>query len=313
MVESGAVIAPSRQIKWHPTGRVVPEHAEKAEDVLPFFSAGEAGRRLRGPARLTINHPVELRVSQDDLHVFACFSERNGLDEFGSLFVVALGLPRRDTVFARIVRSGGRFERSELLHQVGDVHHPKFDVVVGIEELVLYVADFDLPGEKPAGLGEHLHEANSILVRDGVRLESGFLADQASRKHRIEIVLGGLASKCCFVRQRKKLFPGFDGYVAEFASVHVRNSSARVGHACAKVPLIKSRLRGFKEKTWGRAGEVSVLQLLFGRRIKSNGAKRLSALPALFGSNGNRLVKGTQRRRGRNFLQELRWILFARS
>src|SRR5215472_4075403 len=153
MVESGAVIAPSQSSKWRPTRRVVSGHAKKKTKTRFPFSAGEAGRRLRGLAGLTINHPVELGVSQDDLHVFAGFGERDGFNEFGNLFVVTLGLPGRDTVFACIVRSSGRFERSKLLDQVGDIHHAEFDVVVGIEELVLYVVDFDLPGEKLAGFG----------------------------------------------------------------------------------------------------------------------------------------------------------------
>src|SRR5207248_9977507 len=82
---------------------------------------------------LTINHPVEFGVSQDELHVFAGFRERNGLDEFGNLFVVALGFPGSDAVLARIVCSSGRFGGSELLDEVGDIHHAELDIVVGIE------------------------------------------------------------------------------------------------------------------------------------------------------------------------------------
>src|SRR5207245_11394894 len=107
-----------------------------------------------------------------------------------------------------------------------------------------------------------------------------------------------------FVGQRKKHFPGFDGDITEFAGVHVRNSSARVSHACAEVSLIKGRLRGFQEKTWGRAAKVSVLQLLFRRRIKGNRPKRLGTLPALLGSNGNGLV---ERKIGRASCREGGW------
>src|SRR5438132_4924786 len=53
-------------------------------------SARVATSNLRRHARLTINRPVDFRVAQDDLHVFAGFRERNGLDEFRNLFVAAL-------------------------------------------------------------------------------------------------------------------------------------------------------------------------------------------------------------------------------
>src|SRR5215469_12167546 len=145
-------------MKWRPTGRVFQGTEKKGNTCFPFSASVAVGlRRLAG---LTINHPVELSVSQDDLHVFAGFRKRNGLDEFGNLFVVALSFPGGDTVLAGIVRGSSRFGRSELLDQAGDIHHAELDIVVGIEELVLYVADFDLLGEKLAGFGEQLHEAN---------------------------------------------------------------------------------------------------------------------------------------------------------
>src|SRR5215831_6474256 len=135
MVESGAVIAPSQADNGAQQDALFQGTEKKGNTCFPF-SAGVAGGRLRRLAGLTINHPVELRVSQDDLHVFAGFRERNGLDEFGNLFVVALGFPGGDTVLAGIVRGSSRFRRSELLDQVGDIHHAELDIVVGIEELV---------------------------------------------------------------------------------------------------------------------------------------------------------------------------------
>ena len=71
--------------------------------------------RLRGYARLTIDHPVDLGVSQDDLYVFAGFGERNGFDDFRNLFIIALGLPGCDAILAGIVRSGCVLRRARLV------------------------------------------------------------------------------------------------------------------------------------------------------------------------------------------------------
>src|SRR5262252_3353119 len=120
IVESGAVIAPSRRRIQMSKGTTQRAPVRK----LQYASlAGVAGGRLRGHARLPINHPVELGVTQDDLHVFAGFGERDGLDEFGTLFVIALAFPGGNSVFAGIVSGRGSFWRAELLHQVGDVNH----------------------------------------------------------------------------------------------------------------------------------------------------------------------------------------------
>src|SRR6266480_6063123 len=123
IVESGADIAPSQDERASSIGAQYRAPKRKMSQDTDPASAGVAGGRLHGYTGLPINHPVELGVSQDDLHVFAGFRERNGLDEFGNLFVVALGFPGSDAVLARIVCSSGRFGGSELLDEVGDIHH----------------------------------------------------------------------------------------------------------------------------------------------------------------------------------------------
>src|SRR5215472_6730952 len=148
IVESGAVIEPSQATKWRAQARAPRQHylLRNLLRNLLLSSAGFVCRRLRGHAGLPINHPVELGVTQDDLHVFAGFSERNGFDELGNLFVVAFGFPGRNPVLSGVVRGRGSFGRTELLDKVRNVYHSQLDVVVGIEELVLHVANFDLPG-----------------------------------------------------------------------------------------------------------------------------------------------------------------------
>src|SRR5215813_4405451 len=94
--------------------------------------AGVAGRSLQSYARLAVNHPVDLGVAQDDLDIVAGFGERDGLDELGDLFVVALGLPGRNAVLASVVGRGGAFERAKLPHQARYVHHAKLNVVVRV-------------------------------------------------------------------------------------------------------------------------------------------------------------------------------------
>src|SRR5215469_4674162 len=146
IVESGAVIAPSQK-KFK--GTCIAPLKNNTTAAL----AGVTGGGLRGHAGLPINHPVELGVSQDDLHVFAGFSERDGFDEFRNFFVIALGFPGGNSIFAGVVSGSGSFWRAELLHQVRDVNHAEFDIVLRLEELVLRVADLDLSRHKPTGLG----------------------------------------------------------------------------------------------------------------------------------------------------------------
>src|SRR5690348_17254901 len=309
IVESGAVIAPSKNTERETRGHDVSCPYVK-NNIMPV-SAGEAGGRLRGHAGLPINHPVELGVTQDDLHVFAGFGERDGFDEFRDLLIIALGLPGGDAVFTRVVGGRGGFRGAKLLDQVGDINHAEFDVIVRLEELVLRVADFNLPGEETTGFGKHLHQANCIRVRNRVGLERGLLTNQASCKHGIEIILGRFAPKRLFVRQWKERFPHFDGNIAEFSGVRIGNYRARVGHTRAKMSLIEGRLRRLQKKTRRRSGKVSVLEFLFGGRVKGNRAESLRALPAFFGGHRNRLIERTKRRSRRNLFQEFGGIFFA--
>src|SRR5215831_5393541 len=53
--------------------------------------------------RRRINHPVDGGVAQHDLHIFTRLRKRDGLDEFGNFFIVALGFPESDAVFAGII------------------------------------------------------------------------------------------------------------------------------------------------------------------------------------------------------------------
>ena len=88
------------------------------------------GSRLRARS---INHPVERGIAQHDLNIVACFRERNGLDKFGNLVIVAFGLPQRDAVFAGVVRSQGELRRSGQIHETFEIVGAELDVVFGIE------------------------------------------------------------------------------------------------------------------------------------------------------------------------------------
>ncbi len=71
-----------------------------------------ASRRGRRRARLTVNHPVDFGIAQDDLHVVAGLSERNGFHKFGNFIVIALGFPEGDAIFASVKRRQRIFRRS---------------------------------------------------------------------------------------------------------------------------------------------------------------------------------------------------------
>src|SRR5271169_3045542 len=77
--------------------------------------------------------------------------------------------------------------------------------------------------------------------------------------------------------------------------------------------LIESGLRGFQQKARRGGREVRVLQLLFGRGIKSDGTQRLRASPAVSRRNWNRLIKRAKRWRRRNLFQKLCRIFLART
>src|SRR5260370_15991217 len=156
IVESGAVIAPSWPSESATIGGAACcSLAKKTSRYAHPLSAGVAGSDLCSYARLTINQPVEFGVAQDDLHVFAGFRERDGLDKLGDLFVVALGFPCGDTVFAGLIRGGLVFGRTGLPHKVRNVAHAYFNVVVGLEEFVLGETDFELAGEQLSGFRKH--------------------------------------------------------------------------------------------------------------------------------------------------------------
>src|SRR3981189_3458672 len=74
---SGAVISPSQNDE---IVSAVAQHAAPLQGKITLdgnWSACVAGGGLRGHARLSINHPVDFRVAQDDLHIFPGFREGN--------------------------------------------------------------------------------------------------------------------------------------------------------------------------------------------------------------------------------------------
>src|SRR5438094_4739054 len=106
--------------------------------VFPAVVALTALRRLgaAGGGRLrarSINHPVERGIAQHDLDIVACFRERDRLDKFGNLVIIAFGLPQRDAVLAGVVRSQCELRRSSQIHETFEIIGAEFDVVFGIE------------------------------------------------------------------------------------------------------------------------------------------------------------------------------------
>src|SRR6267143_3442337 len=145
---SGAVISPSQNDEIVSVGHSMPRPYKESSRYTDNASAGMAGCGLRSHARLPINHPVDFRVAQDNLHIFAGFREWYGLDELGDLIVVALGFPGGDAVFAGVIGGGRVFQRAGLAHQACDINHSQFNVKVRLEKFVLRVANLELPGEK---------------------------------------------------------------------------------------------------------------------------------------------------------------------
>src|SRR5260370_18417129 len=106
-------------------------------------SARVASGGLRCHTRLSINHPVDFGVAQDDLHIFASFREWNGFDELGNFIVAALGLPGSDAVFAGVISSGRVFQRTRLTHQARNVNLATPNVVVRPQSSFLRLPAFD--------------------------------------------------------------------------------------------------------------------------------------------------------------------------
>src|SRR5882762_3014036 len=87
---SGAVISPSQNDEIVSVGHSMLRPYKERSRCTDNSSAGMAGCGLRSHPRLPINHPVDFRVAQDHLHIFAGFREWNGLHELGDLIVVGL-------------------------------------------------------------------------------------------------------------------------------------------------------------------------------------------------------------------------------
>src|SRR6202158_3008786 len=245
---AGAVISPSQNDEIRCVGHTRLRPYKESSRYTDNSSAGMAGCGLRSHARLPINHPVDFRVAQDDLHIFACFREWNGLDKLRDLIVVALGLPGGDAVFAGVISSGRVFQRTRLTHQARNVKHAKFNVVVRLEKFVLRVADFELLGKELPRFWKDLHQPDRVGVRDSVRLKRGFLANEAGRKHGIEIVFGGFAAQRRFVGERIERLPCSDRHIADLAGIEVRHDDWGVSHAGDVMTLIEGRLRGFQQE-----------------------------------------------------------------
>src|SRR5258706_9479546 len=113
---SGAVISPSQNDEIVSVGHSMPRPYKESSRYTDNSSAGMAGCGLRSHARLPINHPVDFRVAQDNLHVFAVFRQWNGLDDLSDLFAVPLGFPVIDAVFAGVISGGRVFQRTRLTH-----------------------------------------------------------------------------------------------------------------------------------------------------------------------------------------------------
>src|SRR5437899_11763315 len=83
--------------------------------------------------RLAIQPAINFGVAHDDLHVLPRLSERNGLHEFGGLFVVAFSPPSRHAVFARVEGGQRSLGFAELPHQVRQVERSELQIVLWIE------------------------------------------------------------------------------------------------------------------------------------------------------------------------------------
>src|SRR5881394_3292784 len=118
--KSEAVIAPSQNHEIVALGAPAAAgrgrlHSDRQSSMYTDgSSAGVATGGLRGYAWLPINHPVDFRVAQDHLHIFAGFRKRNGFDQLGDLFVVALGSPGGDAVFSGVISSSRVFQGTRL-------------------------------------------------------------------------------------------------------------------------------------------------------------------------------------------------------
>src|ERR1700686_3902619 len=145
---SGTVILPSQNDEIMSLGAHMLRPRKERSRYTDNASTGVASGGLRSHARLPINHPVDFGVAQDDLHIFASFRERNGLDELGDLIVIALGFPGGNAVFTGVIGSGRVFQRTRLAHETRNVNHAKFNVVVWLEKFIFRVADFELLGKK---------------------------------------------------------------------------------------------------------------------------------------------------------------------
>src|SRR5208282_3077608 len=142
------------------------------------------------PLRRPVELPVDTRIAQNSLHVFAGFGEGDGLDELLRIAVMTLSQPVAHAVRAGVVRGQGVFELAVVLvNHIFEVTRAEFYVYGGREKLRRAVSlELDLFGYGLPCFWQKLHQAYGVGAGERQRIEFGLLPDQRRDQIGIEAV-----------------------------------------------------------------------------------------------------------------------------
>src|SRR6266853_4704291 len=139
MEESVVTLHPKRVDSQKFKGEQEKSKARKLTAGLGHGARSGSGSGGRDVCASGINHAVELRVTKDDLHIFARLRERNGFDKLRNFFVIAFGFPCGNAVFACVIGRKRAFRGARQLNETFEIKSAQLDVVGGVEEPILRI------------------------------------------------------------------------------------------------------------------------------------------------------------------------------
>ena len=137
-----------------------------------------------------VQFAVDLLVIDDRLYVLAGFRERDRLDEFVHVAIMADGLPIDYALVSRVIGGEGVSRvTAELVQRLLQVERTQADVVEGSAAGWYQSDESPLPCHALAHARQQLHESICAFVGDRARIELG-LVDVFERRPRVGIEPG---------------------------------------------------------------------------------------------------------------------------
>src|SRR5277367_481443 len=152
---------------WRSARRVISRITDSVKRSAFRESVGLAARARSGWAGFiclsSIKPAINVRVARHDLHVLSRLGERNRVHEFGGLAVRLPRRPKHDAVFSGVVRGQRGFGVAELFFQSSDIHGSEPDIVIGVRETCMGIANFLLLRQAAGRRRDQLHQSNRAL------------------------------------------------------------------------------------------------------------------------------------------------------